>query len=423
MIFFVLIILLGLPMPDTLSLDQAHELATARFPLEDRVAMEQDIRSLRVSNANARWLPELTLGALAQYQSDATSVSIDLPGLPGDPGFPSQPKDRYQIFLELDQPLYDGGRIKTRKELENRSADRALWQIRVEQYELKQRVNTVWFAIHGLQAQQKALELTSADIRERISEMEVRVRHGAAPSSSLDILRAESLRLEQHRGMLAARERATMSVLSDLLDADLSPGAVLLLPDPPDMLPTSPQTGERPETALFQSWREELAVRQTMVAASYRPTVSAFGQAAAGRPGLDLFDDDFQPWYIVGVRARWNIWNRGMASRERQELQVRSRLVDNQEEVFHRNIRMAVYEDIETMSELTEAIRRDEEIIALHESIIRDAASRLENGVITPTEYLSELNSRQRAVVNRDLHRIELARTWQNYLTLTGAQR
>jgi len=417
-----LLILLPLTVPDTLSLDQAHEMAVTRFPLEDRVALEQDIRTLRLKNADVRWLPQLTLAGLAQYQSDVTRIDLDLPGMPGESGLPVQPKDRYQIALEVEQPLYDGGRTRTIRELENHRSDRAVSQVRVEQHELRERVDAAWFAIHSLRAQQKVLELTSGDLREKISLMQAQVQHGTATSSSLDILKAEQLRLKQQSGMLAARERSALAVLEELLDARLSPESVLLLPEPPEQLPSQPEVGNRPETALFQAYRDEFSAQKSMVTASYRPVVSAFGQAAAGRPGLNLFEDEFQPWYVVGVRARWNIWNWGSAGREREELSVRSRLVDNREEVFTRQVRMAAMEILETMAELEEAVRRDREIIALHESIVRDAAIRLENGAITATEYITELNSRQRAEISRELHRIQLAQAWQSYVTLTGGQ-
>ena len=419
---------------DTLTLEQAYEMVGDRYPLAEQVEMQWQIRDLQIRNADAGWLPELRLSALAQYQSDVTEIDIRLPAAPDGFVTPTQPKDRYQIALDLEQRLYDGGRARSRRELEHSRTDVALNRIRVDQHELRNRVNDSWFAIHALRAQQAALEVTKQDLTRRLQEITSQVEHGAVPATQADIIRAEQLRITQQMRSLKAREKSAISILSILLDTDLSGDIVLLMPEVPewhevpDLQDQSPGPDprilpdfrQRPETALFDAQRSELMQQKELVTASYRPRISAFGQAAYGRPGLNMFEESFQPWYIVGVRASWSIWNWGTAEREREILHIRQRLVGNQQEIFDRSMHAAVQHDLERIAELREAIRTDQEIIALHENIVRDAASRLEHGAITATEYISELTNRQRAVINRDLHRIELARAWQDYLTTLG---
>ncbi len=413
---------------DTLTLEQAYEMVHNRYPLAGQPEMQRQVRDLQVRNAEAGWLPELRLTGLAQYQSDVTEIDIRLPAAPDGFDIPTQPRDRYQIALDLEQRLYDGGRTRSRRELEHSRTDVALSRIRVDQHELRNRVNDAWFAIHALRAQQTALEITAQDLTRRFQEITSQVEHGAVPATQADIIRAEQLRISQQIRSLKAREKSAVSVLAILLDADLPGDIVLLMPEVPEMpdQPPGPDPRifpdfrQRPETALFDAQRSELMQQKELVTASYRPRISAFGQAAYGRPGLNMFEESFQPWYIVGVRASWSIWNWGTADREREILHIRQRMVDNQQEIFDRNMHAAVQHDLERIAELRETIRTDQEIIALHENIVRDAASRLDHGAITATEYISELAKRRRAVINRDLHRIELARSWQHYLTTLG---
>ena len=404
---------------DTLTLEQAHELVRERFPLAEQMDMQREIRNLRVKNIDAERLPGISLSGMAQYQSDVTAIDIQLPAMPNGFTSPSQPHDRYQIALDLEQRLYDGGRTRTRRELEKSRSDRAIQQIRVDQHELKNRVNDAWFAIHALRAQIRALEITETDLEQRLQEVRSRIAHGAMPATAADIIRAEQLRIIQQKRSLLDRQRAATAVLSQLLDTELPGDMVLLLPDVPERLP-KPDFRQRPETGLFDRYRRELSEQEAVVTASYRPRVSAFGQAAYGRPGLNLFEDSYQPWYIVGVRASWPLWNWGTDDRERQIIQSQRQIIDNQQDIFNRNMHMAVQNDIERIYGLRETIQTDHEIITLHENIVKDAAIRLENGTITATEYISELSNRQRALVNRELHRIELARAWQNYLTILG---
>ncbi len=404
--------------PDTLTLELAYELALERFPLVNQVSLQKEIRDLRIKNVNTALLPDITLSGMVQYQSDVTEIDISLPG---DNGFdpPTQPHDRYQIALDLEQPLYDGGRTRARRELENRRSDRSLQEIQVDQHELKDRINDAWFAILALRAQRRTLKITGKDLEEQLVTLRSQIEHGMVPESAADIIRAEQLRITQQKRSLIARERAAFGVLSQLLDTEIPENITLQLPEVPDRLP-GPDFTARPEISLFEAYRRELSQQEEMVTASYRPRVSAFGQAAYGRPGLNMFEYDFQPWYMVGIRASWSLWNWRSDDRERQEIQLRHRLVDSRQEIFDRTMRMAVQTDLEKIAEMREAIRTDEEIIDLHSRIVNDAASRFENGTITATEYISELNNRQRAIINRELHQIQLATSWQNYLTTLG---
>ncbi len=418
----LLITLLLLPdTPDTLTLGQAYNLAHERFPLENEIEYQERIHDLNIRNLDAGWLPGVSLSGLAQYQSDVTEIDMDFPGIPNGADFPSQPRDRYQVALDLEQRLYDGGRTGSQKELEHRKSERAKQEVRVRQHELRDRINEAWFAIRTLRARQNALEVSHSDLDERLVEMDSQIEHGVLPESARDAIRAEQLRLHQQRRRLMAGERAAIGILSELLVTRLPDDIVLQLPEVPDELP-EPQFSTRPEAALIEAHRAVLAGREEMVTATYRPTVAAFGQAAYGRPGLNLFEDDFQPWFVLGVRARWSVWNWRTDHRERRILHLNRQIVDNEEQVFQQNMTMALQEDIRQIAELREIIREDEEIIALHERIVSDAASRLENGTITASEYIRELGNRRRAEINREQHRIELAKYWQNYIIKTGNQ-
>lgn len=405
--------------PDTLTLEQAYALAYERFPLKNKRALRKDIRDLNIQNLDSGWLPEVALSGLVQYQSDVTELDIELPATPEGSDFPSQPLDRYQVALDLEQRLYDGSRTRIRRELEHRKLEQSEQEVQVRQHELKDQINAVWFTVHNMRAQQKALEVSQADLEERLKEVDSRIEHGVLSGSARDAIRAEQLRLNQQFRRLRARERAAINILSELVDMELPDDITLQLPQVPVQLPAV-QFSSRPETALFEAHRRVLEKQEALVTASDRPAVAAFGQAAYGRPGLNLFDEDFQPWFVIGLRARWPIWNWQTDDRERQILSLNRQIVDNEEEIFQRKLNMALQNDIEQITELRKIILEDEEIIDLYERIVSDAASRLENGTITTSEYIRELGNRRQAEINREQHRIELVKSWQNYLITSG---
>jgi len=65
-------------------------------------------------------------------------------------------------------------------------------------------------------------------------------------------------------------------------------------------------------------------------------------------------------------------------------------------------------------------IEKDNEIIALKTKIAKNASYQLDNGIITATEYTTELNSEWQAKLNLELHKIQLVLSKINYLNNLG---
>ena len=58
-------------------------------------------------------MPQFSLSGKATYQSDITRLPVEIPNL----DIKTAPKDQYQVMLEVQQTLWDGGDIRSRKRL------------------------------------------------------------------------------------------------------------------------------------------------------------------------------------------------------------------------------------------------------------------------------------------------------------------
>lgn len=420
MITLMLIAILLPPAPpDTLTLDEARELALRHNPASEQVGIQQNITELNLQNLNSGWYPDFSLRGSAQYQSDVTEVDIEAPVPGADIDIPSQPHDRYEIGLNLEQRIYDGGITGIRKEIERRNRETRLQEVEAEQHRLRERVESVYFSVLRLRAQQASLDLLREDIESRKAEIEVARREGAVPASAVDVLSAELIELRQKRLELDARHQSAINVLQELIEMPLDAQVEFVLPEP-EAAGEELYFGERPEMALFQAQRDQLESRQRLTATSLRPSVSVFGQAAYSRPGLNLFEDEFQPWFIAGIRARWSIWDWGDQSRQQEVLALQQNMVDTREKEFLRNMRAASQEELAEIDRLQRAMELDEELIELRQRVLNEAESRLDHGAITTTEYLSKLNALHRAELSREQHRIELAQVYVKLNTRMG---
>ena len=105
--------------------------------------------ALTVANIQKGWLPQLTVTAQATLQSDVTAfpeqmqtvyqqMGIDLKGLR---------KDQYRIGVDVQQTVFDGGAISSRKEVARREAGVEIARQEVDIYKVRQRVNELYFSL------------------------------------------------------------------------------------------------------------------------------------------------------------------------------------------------------------------------------------------------------------------------------------
>jgi outer membrane protein TolC len=394
-----------------LTLEEAQQLAAEHHPLRSQQPLHESIRDLNIRNLNTQYLPDFTVSASAQYQSEVTEIAIPVPGaIP-----PTQPKDRYSLSLNMNQLIWDGGRVSSARDVERSYRELENQSVEVEIYKRREQVNEAYFNVLITRQRLESTDLLSADVDARLSQVRVRVESGAVLPSQADVLEAERIRLRQQRSALTAAHRTALEVLSELTGTELPEDVVLSIPEPQI-------NGVRPEYKLFSLNRQTLENREKLTSSQYRPVISGFAQTAYSRPGLDIFDDSFSPWYMVGVTARWNLWNWNKSSRERQVLHLERKVVDSREEAFEQQISVAERAYLNAISRLTDVMAMDDEIIGLRERIAEQSENQLLNGSITATEYLAELNALHQARLTKTIHDLELRQTRISLATHRGTQ-
>ena len=110
--FFIATMCIGLsPAFAQVTLDQVLSKARSTAPeyaVKSLIARQADLQS---ANINTQRLPQFAVTGQATYQSDVTSVGIDLPGVMIEP----PPEFQYKAQAEVNQVLYDGGRVAHQK--------------------------------------------------------------------------------------------------------------------------------------------------------------------------------------------------------------------------------------------------------------------------------------------------------------------
>lgn len=372
------------------TLQDAESRARKGYPLIRQQGLLEKTATLTVGNLAKGYVPQLTVGGQASYQSDVTKVSI--PNAPFVVEPPS--KDQYRLTMDVSQIIYDGGLIRNQQELSRLQATTESSRLELEMYKLQERVDQLYCSILFVDAQLDQMKLVKADIQTGINKVSAQLENGVVFKSALNTLKAEALKIDQRNIELGTMRKGLLDVLGILTDTLLSDNVQLEMPD---------LKGFRAEGAIhkqlnFFKAQQDLNVRQLdLLRSKSRPKASAFLQAGYGRPGLNMLRNEFQWFSIGGLRLNWSISNLYTAKNEKELNTVAANSIAVQQETYLKNANAQVKQQLAEIEKFRKLIETDKEIIELRNAIKESAAAQLEAGVITASDYVREVSAADQA--------------------------
>lgn len=413
----ILILLLALPLfsvaQQTLSLEDCYALANKNYPLAKQNKLLQQKSNLDTELLNKAKLPKIDLNAQATYQSDVTALPIRLPNVTVTP--PN--KDQYRATLDFNQLLYNGGLIDANNKIKAAQTKLQQQQVEVSLYQLKTRINQLYFSTLLLQERASLLLAKNEQLDSKIKEVKVGVKFGAVLPTSEKVLEAEKLKIKQQLTEIRYDKKRALESLSALTYSTIDEKAILVKPETVTNFNTA---NNRPELKLFDLQSEQINLSKNLISKNNMPKVNAFGQAGYGNPGLNMLDNSFQTFYVMGVKANWNAFDWNKSKIERQALMVSESIVSTEKETFELNTNLQLQEMQNEIMKTEEVLNTDSEIITLREYVVKSSDAQLNNGVITASEYLVELTNLFEAKTNEKLHQIQLALAKANYQVVKG---
>lgn len=397
----------------TLSLEDCYALANTNYPLAKQNALLQQKSDLETEALNTGKLPKIDLNAQATYQSAVTQLPIALPNVTINP--PN--KHQYKATVDFSQLLYNGGLIDASAKIKEAQTKLQQQQTEVSLYQLKSRINQLYFSALLLQERHNLLADKDKQLDSKIKEVKAGVKFGAILPASEKVLEAEKIKIKQQLTEIRFDKKRALQSLSLLTYSTIDEKVTLVQPKT-----TTVYTSEnnRPELKLFDLQNEQINLSKGLITKNNLPKVNAFGQAGYGNPGLNMLDNSFQPFYVVGVKANWNVFDWNKSKTEQQALTVSEAIVTTEKETFELNTKLQLQEMENEIKKTEEIITTDFEIIDLREYVVKSSEAQLKNGVITASEYLVELTNLFEAKTNEKLHQIQLALAKANYQVVKG---
>lgn len=396
----------------SLTIETCYSLATENYPLVKQRELLAKSNEYTLQNLSKGYLPQLTVAGQATYQSEVTQVPISLPGM----DIPTLSKDQYKFYGEVNQTLFDGGVIKQQKLTQQSNLEVEQQKLEVELYKIKERINQLFFGMLLVDEQIRQTELLKQDINLGLKKTQAAIANGTAFKSSADVLRAELLNADQRTTELKAARRAYAEMLGLFINRPLDANVTV---EKPKTLTLSSDIN-RPEIILYESQNKTINAQYKLLTARNLPKLNLFVQGGYGRPALNMLSNDFEAYYIGGVRLNWSLSGLYTLKKDKALLDLNRKTIAVQKETFLFNTNYSLRQQSAEVNKYTELLTSDNDIIALRTSVKQTASVQLENGVITSNDYLREVNAEDKARQNKIVHEIQLLMAQYAQQTTTG---
>lgn len=413
--WFLIILISFLPVSvmaqQLMTLEECYMLATENYPLAQQSQLLENQNHLDKEVINNAKLPQLSLDAQATYQSEV--IEIPLPNV----GIEPLNNDQYRATLSINQLIYNGGATEAALNVKSAQVKTKQKQVEVQLYQLKQRVNQYYFSILLAQETNALLKAKQVQLQAKISEVKTGIQYGVVLPSSDKVLEAELLKINQQLTAIENNRIVLIATLSSIIGQPLDDSMSFQKPLVETQINT---TLNRPELELFELKKVEIESNEVFIAKQNAPKLLGFATGGYGNPGLNMLDNSFQTFYIVGVKLNWNILDWNSNKKQRQSLSINKDLIDTEAETFTLNTNNQLYQQQKEIEKIESFITSDMEIINLRKEVLQTANSQLKNGVITSSAYLTELTNLYEDENTLVQHKIQLQLTKANYNVIKG---
>ena len=403
------------------TLEECQRAAEQNFPLIRQYGLIEKTTDLNVANIQKGWLPQVSASAQASLQSDVSAFPDEFQKLYQQMGITMEglESDQYRVGIDVQQTVYDGGNIKSRKEIARRQGELQSRQNEATMYNVRRRVNEMYFSLLLINEQIQLNADLQTVLEGNEKKLAAMLKGGTASESDWKKVRAEKLDVVQQMTGLKSQRTALIRMLSTFCAMEVNR---LVKPEIPEN--TRPTVNLRPELKTIDAQLRLADAKEKALDATLMPRLGVFAQGYYGYPGYNMFEDMMGrklSWNgMIGARLTWNIGALYSRKNDKAKLQAERETAEANRERFLLDNKMEQIQQNENISRYRQMMIDDEEIISLRSSIRKAAESKLAHGIIDVNDLVREINSENKARVEQCIHEIEMLKEIYNLKITTG---
>lgn len=393
-----------------LTIDECQQLARENYPSIRQFGLIEKSSQYTIKNARTAYLPQISLSGQASYQSAVSEFTDQMKELYSKAGIEMKglSKDQYKVGIDVNQVIWDGGLTKSKNSITQSEGDTERQQVEVELYGLKDRVNSLFFGILMIEAQEKQNINTQQMLQTNCDKVQSMIKNHTALQSDLDVIKAELVSTRQQHTQLISSCQSYRQMLGLFIHKDIN-GMTLQMPN------TSigeTKTVNRPELQLYDTQQKVLTAKRSAIYAALNPQIGLFAQGYYGKPGMNMFKDIMENKFtlngIVGIKLKWNLSGLYTKKRDLSNIGIASQRIELQRQTFLFNTMLNTTKQENAIDEMKKILTDDDEIIRLRQSVRKTTETKLNNGIVNTSDLVRDITSENNARIAKASHEIEL---------------
>ena len=392
-VVFLVMMLLTSALHAQLTLEECQQKAQDNYPAIRQYDLIEQSRDFTLANAATGYLPQISVSATGIWHSDLIKSSQ----------MPLDIKSTMAVAsVVVNQTIFDGGAISANRNLARAQADMDKSQTDITLYNVRDRIQQLYFGILLLDERMKQNKLLQEDLNISLRSVESLRNGGLANQSDLDAIQVQLMKVQQQESSLLTQRRTFLSMLGLFIGEELSETTTLDIPSTDNVLVNQVN---RPELQLYESQRQFVDAQRKQIDSRLMPKVGAFGVGMLNTGIGSMVKKDV---FAAGLSVSWNIGALYTRKNDLRQLDVKRQQIDTNRETFLFNTNLQRANEEGSLRDLREQINRDDEIIRLSENIRQATEKKVEGGTESVNELLRTINAVSEARQQQALHRIQL---------------
>lgn len=392
------------------TIDQCVEKAKANYPAIKKYNLLSVAYDIELSDINKSWLPRIGVYGQVTAQNIVPSFpdvfSEVLKNM--DQEMRGMSKIQYKLGVDVSQTIWDGGVSKAKRELSRAQDAVQRAALDVELYQVRQRVENLYFAILLTEEQIAQSSVTHQLLCNNLEKLRSMLRNGTVMQSDVDMVEAQALTVNQNIIQARSASDSYRKALGLFIGETIENDSLAM---PEAAVPVYTDT-DRPELKLFECKRNLNDAGNRLANTSLMPRIGLFAQGYYGYPGFNYFQSmmnrDFSFNIIAGVKVTWNLDSFYTKRNLSRKTAISDAEIAADREVFLFNNQIQSASQIETINGIRTIMQDDARIVELRSNVRRAAESQLTNGVIDVTTLLSKISDENIAMLTSKYHEIML---------------
>ncbi|WP_433763595.1 TolC family protein [Flavobacterium ginsenosidimutans] len=404
--YLFLLVMISTAKAQDLTIEQSQKLAVDNYPLIKQYELIEKSKEYTISNANKAYLPQLSVTAIEGY------VFGDFPSM----GSGDDSKFKFIGLAQVNQTIWDGGATKTQKKIIEASSNVDKASVEVSLYDLRSRVNQLYFGILLIDEQLKQLEIQNKILSNNIDKVNKLHENGLNYKTDVDEMKVEQLNLNRQKKDFQYTKSGYQTMLSYLIGKNISQ---IKLEKPLNAIALDTVI-KRPEIQRFEMQRNMITAQSDMQKVSLMPKVGLLGAGVLLAPGINLGANKISTVGVAGLSLAWDTKGLYKNSNEKELTKQELNKIDVQEETFLFNTKFQMNQKKADIERQNAILKDDDAIVKLRQTIREGYQLKYDNGAGPLIDLLNATEKEGNARADKALHEIQLLMSIYEYQTIKG---